>query len=452
MPIIVQVSADGMEAIAEIRRENDDAVGIDALSSALSDAGVSFGIDSSACESLLSELNSLPVGQPFRRQVAKGVLPINGTDGRLDMAVESSREAVGVADDSGNVDFREHGAYTPIEKGELIATIIPPSEATRGRTVRGEEAEGQHGAAAKIISGAGTGLVEGGTELRATRNGDLRCNDDRIEVSDVIRVSGNLDFEIGNIECEGEVRVSGDVLSGFQIKARGDVTIGGVVESAEVESQGTVTIRHGAVRSSRIRAAAVVIGYVSSSYVESDGDVRIQKESVMSTIVSGGSITIAPSGRAVGGSLHARDEIDIGVAGSARGVDKLVLGVGVEPFGDLEAARLAIHGQRAEKARTRIAQVREIADSEHEPELAKMVSEQTAKVEESEVKLAKLTDPGGQAKRDCYIKVARKIYAGVQLQIGESQLTIDEERSGGTFRIDPETGEIGGSFPPSEKK
>jgi hypothetical protein len=54
MPIIVQVSADGMEAIAEIRRENDDAVGMDALSSALSDAGVSFGIDSSACETLLS--------------------------------------------------------------------------------------------------------------------------------------------------------------------------------------------------------------------------------------------------------------------------------------------------------------------------------------------------------------------------------------------------------------
>jgi uncharacterized protein (DUF342 family) len=384
--------------------------------------------------------------------VAKGVLPINGNDGRIDMAVEYSREAAGVADDSGSVDFHEHGAYTPIEKGQLIATIFPPSETTPGRTVRDDEAEAQEGASAKLIAGAGTILTEGGTELRATRNGDLRCNDDRIEVSDVIRVSGNLDFEVGNIECEGEVRVSGDVLSGFHIKARGDVTIGGVVESAEVESQGTVTIRHGAVRSSRIRAAAVVIGYVSSSYVESDGDVRIQKESVMSTIVSGGSITIAPSGRAVGGSLHARDKIDIGVAGSARGVDKLVLGVGVDPFGDLETARLALHVQRAEKARTRIAQVREIADSEHEPELGKMVSEQTAKVEESEVKLAKLTDPGGQAKPDCHIHVARKIYAGVHLQIGESKLTIDEERSGGTFRIDPETGEIGGSFPPSEKK
>ena len=452
MLIDVQISPDTMEAVAQVRREGDEPLGVDAIKIALSEAKVSYGIDDVACNALVAEINELPVGRPVERRVAHGLPPTVGEDGHFEMAVEYLRDSAGQADDPEKIDFHEQGAYTAIAKDDLIATIVGPGGGTPGRDVRDREVQAETGKAASIVAGQGTVLAEGGTELRATRSGDLRCTDDKIEVSDVIRVSGNLDFETGNIECEGEVRVAGDVLPGFHIRARGDVTIGGLVESAEVESQGTVMVRHGAVRESRIKAASIVIGYVIGSYLESEGDIRIHTEAVQSTIVSGGSIAIPGSGRAVGGKLQARNVIDIGVAGSAQGGDHLALAVGVVPLKDLEAAKLSIKARRAEMAKARLENVRDMTESENESALDKMLLHQVAKAAESEAELAELIKNAGVNLSDCHIRIGRKMYFGVQLQIGRSKLTINEDRNGGTFRYDVETDQVIGVVGPGDKK
>jgi hypothetical protein len=105
----------------------------------------------------------------------------------------------------------------------------------------------------------------GGTELRATRNGDLRCSDDLIEALDIIRIPGNVDYGIGNIGCEGPVRIEGDD-------------------------------------------------------VESDGNIFVAREVLNSTMVSGDTITVADNGRVVGGRLFAKNRIEIGVADQEKGV------------------------------------------------------------------------------------------------------------------------------------
>ncbi|MCA9003594.1 MAG: hypothetical protein KDB61_16840, partial [Planctomycetes bacterium] len=40
------------------------------------------------------------------------------------------------------------------------------------------------------------------------------------------------------------------------------------------------------------------------------------------------------------------------------------------------------------------------------------------------------------------IRIEKTIHAGVQMQIGDAHLTIEHTRPGGTFRRDPETGQI----------
>jgi uncharacterized protein (DUF342 family) len=81
--------------------------------------------------------------------------------------------------------------------------------------------------------------------LRATGGGDLRCADNRIEVRDLIRVPGNLDFGMGSIECVGSVSVEGDIPPEFHIRAGGDGTIGGVVDAAEVTTGGSAKASYG---------------------------------------------------------------------------------------------------------------------------------------------------------------------------------------------------------------
>ena len=179
--------------------------------------------------------------------MARGTPALDGDDGSIEMAVESGRQDIGIESESGTIDFHERGAFTPIEKEQLIARGVRPTPGTPGKDVRGEEVKAEPGKRASLTAGSGTALTAGGTELRATRAGALRFSGDRIEVSDLIRVSGNVDFEMGSVECEGSVTVEGDVMPGFRIRAGGDVSIGGVVDSAEVKAAGTVTVRQGVI-------------------------------------------------------------------------------------------------------------------------------------------------------------------------------------------------------------
>src|SRR6185295_8675210 len=132
------------------------------------------------------------------------------------------------------------------------------------------------GERARLTPGQGTRLEAGGTELRAIRHGDLRCLGDVIEVLDIIKIAGNLDYSVGSIECDGPVRVEGDVLPGFHIRAGGDVFVGGVVEGAEITTRGSIVVGQGILGGSRVCAnRKITLGYIRESYLECDGPVGI---------------------------------------------------------------------------------------------------------------------------------------------------------------------------------
>ena len=270
------------------------------------------------------------------------------------MAVEYTRNLIGLPDHSGSIDFHERGSFTPIAKGQLIANIKLPTAGFPGKDVHGIEIKTAQGVRAQLTAGQGTKLEAGGTELRAARHGDLRCVGAVIEVMDIIKVSGNLDYGVGSIECDGPVRIEGDVLPGFHVRAGGDVFIGGVVDAAEITAGGTLTVAQGILGGSRICAKGkLTIGYVRESYLECDGAIAIMREAVNSTVVSGDSIVIPENGRVVGGRLLARTNIEVGVAGSPRGAP-LQAAAGVNPLKDLRAAKLASDIHRANGVEARV--------------------------------------------------------------------------------------------------
>ena len=344
-----------MEAIVEVRRQKDESLSVEVIKKFLDEAGVCHGIDDALCAELVDSLSEVPDGGRLRHAVARGTPPVDGDDGSIEMTVESERKDVGVESGSGRFDFHERGSFTPIEKEQLIAHVVPPTPGTPGKSVRGEEIKAQPGKRASLTAGSGTVLTAGGTELRATRTGDLCFSGDRIEVSELIRVSGNLDFEMGSIECEGSVTVEGDVMPGFHIRAGGDVSIGGVVDSAEVKAAGRVKVRQRVIRGGRVSAGGELkVGYVSGSYLESDANVTILKEAVHSTVVSGDSIAVPSSGRVVGGSLQAKKRIEIGVAGHQNGAATVLV---VAPLNQLQE----------EKFKVRIGKIKDLAQKSRRP-------------------------------------------------------------------------------------
>lgn len=441
MAIVVRVQRDKMEAIVEVERQGDDALDVDAIRRALTDAGVTYGIDDKACSDLVHALNQAPSGTKISQPVAHGTLPIDGEDGRIELAVEYVRNPVGLLRESGSIDFHEHGSFTPIVVGQLIAKIALPTAGAPGSDVLGGPLKPNPGRRARFSAGAGTKLEAGGTELRATRHGDLRCTGELIEVLDVIRVPGNLDYAVGSIKCEGPVRIEGDVLPGFHIHAGGDVWVGGVVDAAEVTSGGAVTVAQGVLKGGCICAnGKIMVGYAREAYLESNSNIVISKEALNSTVVCGDSIALPESGRVVGGRLIAQNRIEAGIAGHEKGIPT-VLAAGVDALKELRRAKLAADIREADRVQTRVGKIKEVARPDNQAILDQLLARVATKQAGSADELAKLNRKKMELAH-CQIKVKRRLHAGVRIRIGAEDLEIQDDLPGATFHYDAGSGQV----------
>ena len=70
----------------------------------------------------------------------------------------------------------------------------------------------------------------------------------------MVRVRGDIDFSTGNVKGSGSVHITGDVLPGFEVQAAHNILIDGSVEASVVQCEGSIVIRQGAFRGSRIYA------------------------------------------------------------------------------------------------------------------------------------------------------------------------------------------------------
>jgi len=261
-------------------------------------------------------------------------------------------------------------------------------------------------------------------------------------VMDMIRVPGNVDFAFGSIECEGPVRVEGDVLPGFHIRAGGDVWIGGVVEAAEVSSRGNVTIVQGVLGGSRIQASGrITVGYAREAYLEASGNITIARESVNSTVVSGDRINMPTDGRVVGGRLLARNTIEVGAANFVQGVPT-VLAAGVNPLEQLRALRLKTTVDRADSLERRIGKLKDLTGPEGPHGLLDQILERAAKKREGSAgQLAQLS--GNEAElAACRVQIKKEIHPGVHIRIGASELTVRNDSRAATFYYDSESGQV----------
>lgn len=441
MAIVVKLGSNSMEAIVEINRQSTEPVQVESILRALSEAGITTGVDTAACNAIAEAINTQPPGNTLSTTAARGSLPVAGENGAVHMVVEYTHNLVGVPGESGAIDFHERGSFTSITKGQLIANIQLPTAGIPGKDVLGNEIKTTPGVRARLTAGQGTKLEAGGTELRATRHGDLKCVGDIIEVMDIIKVTGNLDYAVGSIECDGPVRIEGDVLPGFHVRAGGDVFVGGIVDGAEVTAGGILTVGQGVLGGSRISAKGkLTVGYVRESYVECDSPIVILKEAVNSTIVSGDSITIPENGHVVGGRLLALTHIDVGVAGSIKGIPT-VIAAGVNPLKDLRAAKLAADIRRAEGVQARVGKLKGLTSPEQHAVLDQLLSQTATRQHGHAEELATLQSEKTQIAA-CRIHVTREIHPGVRIRIGTGEMHVEEERINATFYFDIDSGQV----------
>ncbi len=323
----LEVSASQMSVTLQLAAPYADCYTPDDLVRYLQQNKIVFGIDQHALERLFQEKSfGLPIS------AAKGKPPCPGVDGRVDWQVDLSiLEGAELVERKGRVDWKERHHVLQVEENQLLARLIPPTAGQPGMNVYGHELPAASGKETRFPAGKGVRISEDGQELYSSLNGVVTREGDKITVTSIYKVQGDVSLETGHIECRESVVISGGVLPDFRVKAGQDLHINGLVEAAELEAGGSIFINGGIQGNQKavIKAGGdVVVKFISNARVEAGNDIIVNGAITHSVVKAGREVIVQGSMAAiVGGTVRAEKRITAGVLGSELGVKtELILG------------------------------------------------------------------------------------------------------------------------------
>lgn len=283
--------------------ETPAAVPVEVSQAALEAAGVRHGVD----EATLTAVAQEPLVRPV--VVARATPAVHGVDASVEWQVTPSDHAgEPLVLEDGSIDYHELSGETEVTPDTVLAVKHAAVPGTPGRSVLGQELQARAAKDLRLEKWAGPGVAvkTDGTALVAQTAGMLARVGEKLAVTPVRAIRGDVDFKVGNVSFNGSVVVHGNVKPGFRIHATGSVQVDGEVDSAVIEAEGDVKVRGGIVgeNGSAKSGGSLRAGYLHSVDVEAAGPVTVDGEVWQCRVTSGDTVTV--KGRIVGGSVQAR--------------------------------------------------------------------------------------------------------------------------------------------------
>lgn len=304
---------------------------------ALSAAGVTHGVDKEAIDALCADWPAATEADAIL--VAAGSDPEDGEDTHVDFAFDPSKRAGAVRAD-GSIDFRERNAVVGVSQGDLIGKLVSAAAAIPGSDILGKELPAKDGEDKNIAAGENvtTKSEDGTTVFYSDIDGAVSISAEVIEVQPIFTVSGDVDYETGNIDVPMNVEIGGSVRSGFKIKSGGSVIIGGVLEpGCEVIAADDVIVANGLFgETTRVTAGGnVETKMIQNATVTLQGDLRVGSFIYNAIVRAGGTVTVEEgggvrAGSIIGGEVIAGKHVRAKWIGSAEEARTLV-GIGASP-------------------------------------------------------------------------------------------------------------------------
>ncbi|RJP25426.1 MAG: DUF342 domain-containing protein [Candidatus Omnitrophota bacterium] len=277
-------------------------------------------IDKQAVESIFTE-------KLFNKEVvvAKGIQPKNGENGRVDWEIDLSiLDGAKLIERGGRVDWKEQHHILQVQEDQLLARLIDPTMGESGENVYGQEIPATPGKEVKFPAGKGVRISEDQKEMYAAMTGVVCRDGDKISITEVYTVPGDVNFKTGNVQYEESIVVTGGVLADFKIHAGHDLHINGLVEGAELVAGGNIYINGGIQGNDKALVKAggdVTVKFINNATVEARGDVVVESAITNSKVRSLGRIVVNGNKAViVGGHVSAEKEISTAVIGSEIGV------------------------------------------------------------------------------------------------------------------------------------
>jgi uncharacterized protein (DUF342 family) len=308
---------------------------ISSLMKELDSYSIKRGISKKRLRNLVEKCaQSLP-GEVFEEFVAKGLAPRAGKSSKLKPLVQNALERILKPQTLGaaRVDMRNLGAIICVQKGTELLRRMPPTDGRNGYSVGGDVISAKSGEWIKFRPGDGTVISDGDENLLiADISGMPKFKDQKMWVDDIFSCKG-VNVGTGNVDYDGSVLVNGDVTEKMEIRASGDVTVNGFVESATIHAGGDIIITEGAMGKVNDSATEYSTNLTSKGSVHvqhgqgldinCNGNVTVGRQLAYSRINCRGKVTVGaidkPNGNIFACTIKCQDKVTAGTLGAVSG-------------------------------------------------------------------------------------------------------------------------------------
>jgi len=293
------------------------------------------GIGTKILERMLIEAKNSPPGTVIEKVIAKGLPAKDGRSSRFIPLVPNALERVlkPQVGEGERVDMRNLGEVICVKANTPVLRRTEPTLGRTGFDILGNRITPKPGEWVKFRMGNGTAIANDNQNiLVSTIAGMPKYADQTMNIDDTFVCSG-VNVGTGHVTYEGAVLVNGDVTEKMQIKAKGDVTINGFVESAYIESGGDIIITEGAMGKVNetegdfschlIAAGSIHVQHGQGIDMQCAGNITVGKQLAYSKLLCGGGVTVGQIDRPMGNlfacDIISQDKVEAGTLGAVSG-------------------------------------------------------------------------------------------------------------------------------------
>jgi len=293
------------------------------------------GLGIKTIKSVIAEAQKSPPGTVIERIVAKGLPPRNGRSSRFIPLVPNALERIlkPQTGEGERVDMRNLGEVICVK---VHTPVLRRTEPTRGRTgfdIKGKRLPAVSGEWVEFRMGTGTAMSDSDPNVLISEIAGMPKYQDQIMNIDDTYICNGVNVGTGHVTYEGSVLVNGDVTEKMQIKAKGDVTINGFVESALIESGGDIIITEGAMGKVNdtggefncllVAGGSIHVQHGQGIDIQCAGNITVGRQLAYSKLRCGGSVTVGqidnPMGNLFACEIVSQAKIEAGTLGAVSG-------------------------------------------------------------------------------------------------------------------------------------
>lgn len=436
----LELAKDEMSCLAHFHppKEIGEPVSLEALQEALQKRGVVFGIDWATVERAVLTCN-MEREDVTNVVVARGVAAEDGLSEHLELD-PGLLAPPPVQPQAARIDHHVRSAFRFVKKGDVLARRFPPRPGVMGSTVTGRLLAVKARRHPSLRAGANTELA--GDVVTASCDGRLFHDSHSFRVSQVLEISGDLDYHTGNVDFAGDVIVAGSVKDGFRISSTGSVLCQDTVGAAHVSADGDVILKRGFVGRERGKILAggrFQAKFVENGYVEANGPVRIEVGAMNSALHTLALLETGAKAIIVGGKIVAADGVDAMHLGSRMGVrTEIYCGINFSVMQKLEWVR-----DNVMKLAQRIREVERVkasgrGDANTLVDLEAKLRAAVTKMNQASIRLI----PGLDKNEGAQVVAHGTVYPGVYVEICHIPYVVQREMVKVRFRLDKAQGKV----------